>query len=258
MLKYSLIIFIIFIFSFYADYNFSQQKASSAKRDFILYSDSTMKIFPASEDDFKVNVRIFSDDAISKYKNDPAFSYDEEIKDVEDWITKIKNWINNQLVSLRSSEAYYTILDFIYYGLMIIAVLLIIRGLLKADRRGLIFGKLSRDEIKFTENEEEISKLNFDDLISAAIENKNYKLAVRYLFLKSLQLLSEKDLIKINDNKTNNQYLAEIKNDKISRVFSKTTSVFEWIWYGNFPVDEKLMKSSQNEFNELFGLIGSG
>ena len=258
MLKYSLIIFIIFIFIFYADNNYSQQQASSAKRDFIIYSDSTMKIYPASEDEFDVNLRTIPENILSKYKKDPDFIYDGEIKDAEDWITKIKNWINNQLASLRSSEAYYTILDFVYYGLMIIAVLLIIRGLIKADRRGLIFGKLSREEIKFAENKEEISKLNFDDLISAAIENKNYKLAVRYLFLKSLQLLSEKDLIKINDNKTNHQYLSEIKNDKISRVFRKTTSVFEWIWYGDFPVDEKLMKSSQNEFNELFGLIGSG
>ena len=258
MLKSSILLLFTLLILFYTDFDFPQEGASAARKDFILYSDSTMKMYPASEDDFKVNVRIFSDDAISKYKNDPDFIYDEEIKDAEDWITKIKNWINNQLASLRSSEAYYTMLDFIYYGLMIIAVLLIIRGLLKADRRGLIFGKLSRDEIKFTENEEEISKLNFDDLISAAIESKNYKLAVRYLFLKSLQLLSEKDLIKINDNKTNNQYLAEIKNDNISKVFRRTTSVFEWIWYGDFPVDEKLMKSSQNEFNELFGLIGSG
>jgi len=257
MFKSSLYIFIILIISLYTEFCFSQEAASSVKRDFIFHNDSTMRIFPAVEDDYNVDVRIVPEDLLGKYKNDSDFIYDEEIKDAEDWITKIKNWINQQLAILRSSSAYSTVLDFVYYGLMIIAILLIIRGLIKADRRGLIFGKLSSDEIKIIESDEEISTLNFDDLIPSAIENNNYKLAVRYLFLKSLQLLSAKDLIDINDNKTNSQYLSEIKNEKISKVFRKTTAVFEWIWYGDFPVNEKLMKSSQNEFNGLFGLIRS-
>jgi hypothetical protein len=77
------------------------------------------------------------------------------------------------------------------------------------------------------------------------------------LFLKSLKLLSEKELIELRNNKTNHQYLSEIKNNRISSAFQITTSRFEWIWYGDFPVDEKVMESSQNDFNELFGLITS-
>jgi len=257
MLKFSQLLLTIILISFSSNFSFSQEPASSVKRDYYFYNDSTMKILSASDDDFKVDVRVFSEEDLNKYKNDPDFIYDGEIKDAEDWITKIKNWINQQLAILRSSEAYSTILDFVYYGLMILAILLIIRGLIKADRRGVIFGKLATDEIIITETKEDISKLNFDDLITAAIENKNYKLAVRYLFLKSLQLLSEKELIQLSDDKTNHQYLSEVKNDRLSSVFYKTTSIFEWIWYGDFPVDENLMNSSRNEFNELFGLIGS-
>ncbi len=67
---------------------------------------------------------------------------------------------------------------------MIVALILIIRGLLKADRRGLLFGKSNSDELKMNELNEDISNLNFDDLISSAIETKNYKLAIRYLYLK--------------------------------------------------------------------------
>jgi hypothetical protein len=140
---------------------------------------------------------------------------------------------------------------------MIIALILIIRGLIKADRRGLIFGKINTNEIKMIESDEDISQINFDELIAAAAERKDYKLAVRYLFLKSLKLLSEKEIIELRNNKTNHQYLSEIKNKRISSAFQIATSRFEWIWYGDFPVDEKVMKSSQNDFNELFGLITS-
>ena len=107
------------------------------------------------------------------------------------------------------------------------------------------------------ESEEDISQINFDELIADAAERKDYKLAVRYLFLKSLKLLFEKGLIELRNNKTNHQYFSEIKNNRISNAFQIATSRFEWIWYGDFPVDEKVMKSSQNDFNELFGLIAT-
>ncbi|MDZ7624146.1 MAG: hypothetical protein U5J96_06850 [Ignavibacteriaceae bacterium] len=236
---------------------FGQRAATSLKTDYYNYSDSTKKILPATAEEFIVDVRIMSDELLAKYKNDPDFDYEGGPKEADDWITKIKNWINQQLAILRTSKVYSTLLDYLYYGLMIAALILIIRGLIKADRRGLLFGKINSNEIKMIESEEDISQINFDELIAAAAERKDYKLAVRYLFLKSLKLLSEKELIELRNNKTNHQYLSEIKNNRISSAFQIATSRFEWIWYGDFPVDENVMKSSQKDFNELFGLITS-
>ena len=236
-------------------FSFCQRAASAKYPYYDNYADTTKKILPASDEELIIDVRLLSDDLLEKYKNDPEFDYDGGPEEADDWITKIKNWINQQLAILRSSKTYSTLLDYLYYGLMIAALILIIRGLIKADRRGLLFGKINSNEIKMIESEEDISQINFDELIAAAAERKDYKLAVRYLFLKSLKLLSEKELIELRNNKTNHQYLSEIKNNRISNAFQIATSRFEWIWYGNFPVDEKVMKSSQNDFNELFGLI---
>ena len=233
----------------------AQRSATAVKTDYFNYSDSTKKILPANEEEFIVDVRILSEDILDKYKNDPAFNYEGGPEEADDWITKIRNWINQQLNFLRYSKAYSTLLDYLYYGVMVLALILIIRGLIKADRRGLLFGKVNSNEIKIIESDEDISRLNFDELISSAIENKQYKLAIRYLFLKSLKLLSEKGLIELRNNKTNYQYLSEIKNNQIADVFRNTTSSFEWIWYGDFPVNEAILKSSQNEFNKLFSLI---
>jgi len=238
-------------------FSFCQRAASAKYPYYDNYADTTKKILPASDEELIIDVRLLSDDLLEKYKNDPDFDYEGGPKEADDWITKIKNWINQQLAILRSSKTYSTLLDYLYYGLMIAALILIIRGLIKADRRGLLFGKINSNEIKMIESEEDISKINFDELIAAAAERKDYKLAVRYLFLKSLKLLSEKEIIELRNNKTNHQYLSEIKNNRISNAFQIATSRFEWIWYGDFPVDENVMKSSQKDFNELFGLIAS-
>lgn len=254
MISFRIIIIIVFILM-NIQFSFCQDAATAKYPYSNYYSDTTKKILAASDEEFIVDVRLLSEDIVEKYKNDPEFDYDGGPKESDDWITKIKSWINQQLAVLRSSKAYATILDYFYYGLMIIALILIIRGLIKADRRGLLFGKINSNEIKMIESEEDISQLNFDELITAAIERKDYKLAVRYLFLKSLKLLSEKGIIELRNNKTNHQYLTEIKNNGISVAFQIATARFEWVWYGDFPVDEKVMKSSQDEFNKLYGLI---
>jgi hypothetical protein len=231
------------------------QRATAVKNPYeINNQDTTQKILPAT-DVLEVEVRLLDENKIDKYKNDPDFKYDSNQPEAEDWITKIKNWINQQLSNIVSSETYSTILDYIYYGLMIIALILIIRGLLKADRRGLIFGKINTQALKTIESQENLSELNFDDLIISAIETKNYKLAIRYLYLKSLHSLANQGFIELRDNKTNYQYLSEIKNSQIAAAFHNTTRLFEWAWYGEFPIDENLLKSSQNKFKELFGLI---
>jgi hypothetical protein len=252
-----ILIFTLLDFLLKTQFCFSQEAASARNPDFITYSDTTKRIFPATTEEFKVDIRLLSGSILEKYKNDPEFNYDNKSKEAEDWITKIRNWINQMLNILRSSKVYSTLLDYFYYALMIIGLILIVRGFIKGDRRGLLFGKAVNSEIKMIEHEEDINQLNFDDLITNAIENKHYKLAIRYLFLKSLKLLSGKGLIEIRNNKTNHQYLSEIKNERVANTFQDATLIFEWIWYGDFPVDEDIMKYSQNVFSKLFGLIKS-
>lgn len=255
LIRTSLLTIISFLIS--ANLCFGQRAANPAASEYYNYADTTRKILSASEDELKVNVRIISDDVLEKYKKDPAFSYDNKTKEPEDWLTKIKNWVNQQIALLRSSKVYFTLLDYLYYFLMIIALVLILRGLVKADKRGLLFGSKINDEIKMTELEEDINQLNFDELIASAIEDKQYKLAVRYLFLKSLKMLSDKEIIELKNNKTNNQYLSEIKNNQIALLFKNNILLFEWIWFGDFHVNEDLMKDSRSNFNKLFGLLSA-
>ena len=98
---------------------------------------------------------------------------------------------------------------------------------------------------------------DFDQLINSAVQNNNYKLAVRYLFLKLLKLLSDEEIIQYRKDKTNHQYLKEIDDIQVSNAFKDTAYRFEWIWYGDFPIDKAQMENSKNEFNKLFELVKS-
>jgi len=237
--------------------SFSQEPATAQYDEYYNYVDTTHKLLIAAPEELKIILRIPSNEILEKYKNDSAFDYEGKLEDKEDWIAKITSWINEQLRNLRYSDAYSTSLDVFYYALILFALIIIVWGILKGDKGFLFFRKSVKNEINLIEQKEDINQLNFDRLIINAIENKNYKLAVRYLFLKSLKLLSDNDIIDYKKEKTNYQYLAEIKDMQLASTFSKAAYRFDWIWYGDFPIDEKLMNKSKHEFNKLFRLLKS-
>jgi len=90
-----------------------------------------------------------------------------------------------------------------------------------------------------------------DSLLRNAIKNGNYRLAVRYLYLQSLRRLSEKKFIEINSNKTNYEYVTEIRKHKFANEFASLTLQYEYVWYGEYPVDERLFEQIQHGFTQF-------
>jgi hypothetical protein len=90
-----------------------------------------------------------------------------------------------------------------------------------------------------------------DSLLRNAIKSGNYRLAVRYLYLQSLKRLSEKKFIEINTNKTNYEYVTEIRRHKFANEFASLTLQYEYVWYGEYPVDERLFEQIQSGFTQF-------
>jgi len=90
-----------------------------------------------------------------------------------------------------------------------------------------------------------------DALLRNAIKSGNYRLAVRYLYLQSLRRLSEKKFIEISTNKTNYEYVTEIRRHKFANEFASLTLQYEYVWYGEYPVDERLFEQIQKGFTQF-------
>ena len=90
-----------------------------------------------------------------------------------------------------------------------------------------------------------------DLLLRNAIRNGNYRLAVRYLYLQSLQRLSEKKFIELNSNKTNYEYVMEVRRHKFANEFASLTLQYEYVWYGEYTVDERLFEQIQGSFTQF-------
>ncbi len=79
---------------------------------------------------------------------------------------------------------------------------------------------------------------DFDSHINQAIRTGNYRLAIRYQYLKTLHKLADKHLIELAADKTNHQYVQEIGHRPYQNDFASLTLSYEYIWYGEFDIDE--------------------
>jgi hypothetical protein len=106
-------------------------------------------------------------------------------------------------------------------------------------------------EVPYTESIENIHEINFDEAIENALLIKDYRLAVRLLYLRSLKQLSDSNLINWKLGKTNTAYLNEIADAEQRRQFSIVTRQFEYVWYGDFPVDGQSFQNINAIFQEF-------
>ncbi|WP_312767362.1 DUF4129 domain-containing protein [Epilithonimonas sp.] len=166
-------------------------------------------------------------------------------------IAKLLSKIFKDIDPNRATDYTVTILRTI--GILVIGILLylLIRYLMSKEGN-FLFGKKNR-KIKITvqDLEENIHEINFPERILKFEKQKDYRSAIRYHFLFALKKLSDRNLISWNPEKTNRDYLKELKNINLKEDFSRIIYIYDYIWYGEFDTEEKDYQYYKTYFHKL-------
>ncbi|MEN9339143.1 MAG: hypothetical protein RIQ62_455 [Bacteroidota bacterium] len=76
-----------------------------------------------------------------------------------------------------------------------------------------------------------------------ALEKENYRLAIRLHYLMILQKLEAENYIQYSKQKTNSDYIQEVKAKRNDNDFTRITRHFEYVWYGQFPLQKEEYES---------------
>ncbi len=98
---------------------------------------------------------------------------------------------------------------------------------------------------------EDIFAINYQKDIDRAAAQGNYRLAIRLLFLRLLKNMSEKNIIRYKQDKTNLDYLMELHSTGYYNNFFRVTRNYEYSWYGQFNVSEDAYKMIRNDFDQF-------
>jgi len=223
----------------------------------------------AQQDSLKVNydnrmitLKRFDADNLEKYRTDKEFNYEIKKRQTT-FLEHFFNWLKRILYNFlswlfgneKAAGILAVIVKIVPYVIAAIVLFLLLKFFLKVNMRHIISGKTNKSTVQLTEDEELIKNQDLSELIQQAVEQKNYRLAVRYYYLFALQKLSNHHIIDWQQQKTNEDYIKEIESHIIKQKFSSSTYLYDFVWYGNFEINELEFAKAETQFNELNKLI---
>jgi len=250
-----LIILIVFFFCFNAG---AQDSLAIAKKEKIVFTEKDVVV-----DSAFVTLKPFAKNFKKKY-TDTAFIYEFKTPEKNAW-DRFKEWLANffkNIFKFTDSKSAVNFVDILLRTIAILIVLAVIYMIVKSimNKEGQwVFGKNSdRKIINYDEIEKNLHKVDFEKLIQKSVESGENRLTIRYYYLWLLKKMSEKNLIEWDVEKTNSDYLYEIKDEAQKEDFAYLSYLYNNIWYGEFELDEATFAKARNAFEKSIKKINNG
>jgi hypothetical protein len=216
------------------------------------------KVFSQKElviDNSNIVVKPFDQNFKSKYKSNP-FIYEFKTPEKNAW-DRFKEWLANffdNLFQFRNEKAATDFVEILLQSIAIIIVIAVIYMIVKAimNKEGQwIFGKNSDKKIiNYDDVEKNIHLVDFEKLIEKSLQSNEKRLTLRYYYLWLLKKMSEKQIIVWDIEKTNSDYLYEIKNPALKEDFAYMSYLYNNIWYGEFELSDSVFAQAKNTFEQ--------
>ena len=199
-------------------------------------------------DSSAVVVRTPAADVLAPYRNDAAYLYDREPTAPLGLWERLSRWLDETLfkplrdVTPRWAEQWF------FYLLAAAGIAFALFRLLRMDVAGAFYRKRKPPPLAFETILSNIQGVDFDQLIEEAVAARDYRRAIRLLYLKTLKTLAGQTLIDWQRDKTNHEYISELRAPVLRPAFAELTRLFEYVWYGDFAVDESAFGRLRHAF----------
>lgn len=208
-------------------------------------------------DSTSIYLREFDAERLQAFRNDPLYDYviEEAAKPDSNWLQELID----KLASLFSGNVSSSVWEYAGIALVLLFVLFLIFRILKADRSWFLKkGKRKSDPELLYAHAQQMEHTDFEQLAEEAVMQNDYRLAVRFHYLGLLQKLDRENLISREISKTNRTYALELEDPGLRQWFRKACFLYEYIWYGDFPVDRLRYESAKETFMSLDQYISTG
>lgn len=213
------------------------------------YSDYSANDVVWPNDSSNVVVRKADDATLAELDEDAELNYDTDSPAVwsvwDRFLSKLNDLINSLFYWGDTTDWG----QFAAFSFIVVVLCMVILRILKIDALKMFYGASKTNTTKYAVLEENIHEMDFDKLIQDALTKKEFRLAIRLIFLQSLKLLADRQHIYWEPGKTNHDYLREVTTPELKADFAKLNYYFEWAWYGNFNISQETFNHVKDLFN---------
>ncbi len=197
-----------------------------------------------------IAVRSFNNKELQEFKNDTNFQYNRWSEPPPNFWARFWKWVWWKIGEILSTKSGRRT---VYTGVIIIAVAVLVFFVMRVMgmSKSSLLSRKSNDALPFTISLEDINSISFEDAIRDAIQSRNFRLAIRLLYLHSLKQLSDKGYIQWQIDKTNADYIMEVADKPWQSLFKKITYSFERAWYGEVNIGTEEFEQLNVQFQQF-------
>lgn len=253
--------FILFIFLFFFSISNAQDSLSTVeppKIATVKYTEKDIQI-----DSSTVKTQKFTKNFKKKYASS-EFVYEYKAPEKGIWQRFIE-WLASIYRSIFHEQNAQDSVNYVAIFLRTIAVLiivfviyLIVKALINKEGQW-IFGKNSnKRNVYYSDIEKNIHLLDFEKLIAESLQSGEKRVAIRYYYLWLLKVMAQNRYIEWDIEKTNSDYLYELQRPAHKEEFTYLSYLYNYIWYGEFEIDETSFIKAENRFKNAIKTFSNG
>jgi len=207
-------------------------------------------VYHAGIDTIAIDLRAFNEQTLNEFISDPDYRYGRPQEGMTPW-ARFLIWLGMILQQFFYYTTQTLLGKILLYAFFIGVILWVILKLLNIEVKDIFYGTSASSKMKLKLSEENIHDLDFDKLISQAVQKEEYRDAVRLIFLFSLKKLSDANQIQWQPGKTNDEYIAELKQHPALPRLRELRYYFDYAWYGHFEIDNHTYEGVNKTFQEF-------
>jgi hypothetical protein len=196
----------------------------------------------------------FDQTKINAYAKKSDFRYNQTPESVG-FLELCVEWIAQKLAKIfihvstskLSKIVEYTIKTLLW-ALGLFAIIMIFLSLFRNGLFTIIAKSSSEIELDFKQLEDNVLVTDWQSLLAVEITNQRYNVAIRLLFLQTIQILNTKHCIVWDKNKTNNDYKRELRNTNLESAFTTLVQYYNYGWFGDFEITADTFARMQTDF----------
>ena len=187
--------------------------------------------------------RHFDPVMMDEYRSDKTFDYSLEYAQSDQWITLLLIYFLQMLADFFDFTGVGSVFPIVLRVLLVLIVAGLVYFIIR-NKYGKLFVRESKQVFSPIVSTSSGEYVDYDKLLKDSLNKEDYKLAIRFLFLKSLHALHYQKELKITTWKAPLDYLKELKNEKRAG-FKDLVKIFESTWYGDYPADSGVYQESE-------------
>ena len=196
----------------------------------------------------KRQIREVPDSQVSRYKNSPDYAYANDPQYWQRETPREPGFLLQLLFNPRLWKIILAILGLLaLYGIYQLA---------KENNLKLWFRKGNSVRVA-TEEMLDGEAIDFDEAIHRHQAQGNYRMAIRYLYLRLIHLLEVKGGIPFRHSSTNAEIVLAMGKHPQSQQFRWLATAYEHIFYGDFPLTHETYDSLRMEFEGFQNILSN-